>query len=169
LRPIGVRDYETLRLAELDQGLVHSWRLGGQHPSPEAYAASLWTGVYAQFLVVEVRTGRVIGLACAYGGDWFNGTLYLAGARFVRTLDTTLAYFEGFALFIDYCLRTAPVRKLYLEVPSYNMSSLASITRDLAVEEGILRAHRFYDGDHWDVHVLAIYPDAWNSLRGRLL
>ena len=66
---------------------------------------------------------------------------------------------EAFALFVRYLFRLWPLRKLYLELPEFNLPQFASAVRvGLLKEEGRLRGDRYFDGAYWDQLVLAVYP-----------
>ena len=69
---------------------------------------------------------------------------------------------EAVALAIDYAFETWPWRKLYLEVPEYNLELFRSgLDRYFVRDKGVLREHVYLDGRYWDVHVLAITREMW--------
>jgi diamine N-acetyltransferase len=73
------------------------------------------------------------------------------------------------ALLTDYLFKQLPLRKIYFEVFDFN-PAVVRIWRKLGlVEEGLLKGDRFWDGTYWDLHIFALYRDAWPDLRARVL
>src|SRR5262249_3529523 len=73
------------------------------------------------------------------------------------------------ALLMDYLFRNLPIRKIYHEVYAFN-PVVVRIWRKLGlVEEGILKGDRFWDGSYWDLHIFAVYREAWPDMRDRVL
>jgi diamine N-acetyltransferase len=73
------------------------------------------------------------------------------------------------ALFIDFLFKQQPLRKIYFEVFDFN-PVVVRIWRKLGlVEEGLLKGDRYWDGMYWDLHIFALYRDAWPDIRARVL
>jgi hypothetical protein len=168
LRPVTQADYEGLRAAELSEALAFRWRLRGHHPSPEQYHISVWSGVLAQFLVVRRNDQVPVGVVTAYQADMVNGHVYLGVARF-RPNDNSLSVVSGAVLFVEYLFKGWPFRKLYMEVPDYNLSQIDGMLGKLIEHEGTLRNHLFLDNIFWDVHILSISREAWTRRREALM
>jgi len=168
LRPVGPSDYERLRVLELAPQLLWRWRHTGATPAPEQWLNSLWNGVTAQYLVIDHRTREWIGITSAYNADMRNGHAAIAAAKFNQD-DHGRRMLEGAIVFIDYVFATWPFRKLYMEVPGYNIAQLRSGIGRLLAEEGRLVRHVWLNGRHWDLHVLALHRDAWESRREQLV
>src|SRR5262245_3464564 len=73
------------------------------------------------------------------------------------------------ALFMVWLFEALPFRKIYHEVYGYNVP-VVRIWRKLGlVEEGVLKADRFWNGAYWDLHIFALYREAYVKLRPRIL
>lgn len=64
---------------------------------------------------------------------------------------------EGTVLFIRYVFNEWPFRKLYVEVPAFNLPQFRS-ARSLLVEEACFHDHEYHEGKWWHLHIFAIYP-----------
>jgi hypothetical protein len=51
------------------------------------------------------------------------------------------------------------LRKLYMEVPEFNMNPLWSGAGSFFRQEACFREHDYYAGQFWDKYVLAVYRD----------
>lgn len=168
LVPVTEADYPGLRKLELGDSMLHHWRYGAYTPSPDRYAAILWEGVHSQYVVSEPGAKRALGLVMLYDVDMVHGWGYIGAARFASGVAASVRFMEGLGLFIDLSFRLVPLRKLYLDVPEFNVSTFESAIGKVLVEEGRLKAHRFYDGRYWDNLLLAMYRSEWGEFRARL-
>lgn len=168
LRVVTPGDYELLHQAETSPELGPRWRHRGATPGPEEWAQGLWASVLAQFLVVEAANNQPIGIVAAYKGNFRDGHARLAAARFGSAARTPLMAF-GFALFVRYVFHNWDLRKLYLEVPEFNLDQFSSIIEKYAVVEGRLKDHVFAAGAWWDELILAVYRETWEERGSRLV
>jgi hypothetical protein len=72
------------------------------------------------------------------------------------------------ALFINYVFVTWNLRKLYMEVPEFNMDTLWSGSGSFFHQEACFREHDYYAGRFWDKYVLAVYRDEMAEIMPRL-
>jgi diamine N-acetyltransferase len=73
------------------------------------------------------------------------------------------------ALLVEHLFRHLPFRKIYFEVPGYN-ANVVRIWRKIGLaEEGVLKGDRYWDGSYWDLHIFALYREAWPDIRARVL
>lgn len=161
LRPVEPSDYPHIYRSELSERLGPIWRHRGGTPSFESFTASLWAGVVAQYLVVRRDDPTPLGIVSLYEPDSTNGHAKLAAARFSDTIDRE--FVEAVAMFIEHCFSSWPLRKIYLEVPEYNLHQMAGLIGPLIIEEGRLREHLFKLGRWWDFVTLALYRDRWDE------
>jgi hypothetical protein len=168
LRPMRPSDYEFVQSAELSGPLAVRWRFHGGTPSPEEWAQRTFAGVLAQYLVFTGPALPPEGVVTAYGAQFEHGHVKLAAARFGAD-ERSPAMVLGIALLLRHLFTCWPLRKVYLDVPEYNLDQFASAIGRYFVEEGRLRDHWFYDGQHWDEVKLALYRDRWEEARARLL
>jgi hypothetical protein len=167
LRTVGPADYPTLRMLETSSDIAPRWRFRGATPGPEQWAQSIWNGMLAQFLVVGRQSDTPLGIVGIYNANLQNGWGYLAAARFDLSKPSPLMML-GIGLFLEYAFACWTFRKLYMEVPEYNLAQFGRGLERLIVVEGRLRDHSIVGGELWDEVLLAIYRDAWLE-RGRRL
>ena len=134
------------------------WRYLGAVPSREQFQMEMSQGLLAQFVVVERATGQWIGHLQAYNPDLNAGVSYMAAAMAPSAHRTGIGMEAGY-LFAKFLFQTFRLRKLYLEVPSFNLPLLGSVIVAVGHLEGVLREHVYYDGRFWDRHVIAIYKE----------
>jgi hypothetical protein len=162
LVPLGAEHLPGLRTLELSSELAFRWRHSGQHLSPAEYADAAWHDVLCAFLVFDGAAERgPRGIVTAYQADHVNGHCRVAAARFGPADTPAFAVVRGMTLLFEYLFKGWPFRKLYLEVPEYNLSQIASITEDLCPEEGRLASYCYLDGRYWDWIFLSVSRERW--------
>jgi RimJ/RimL family protein N-acetyltransferase len=73
------------------------------------------------------------------------------------------------ALLLEHLFKHLPLRKIYFEVFDFN-PIVVRMWRKLGLpEEGTLKGDRFWDGAYWDLHIFALYREAWPDVRARVL
>lgn len=70
-------------------------------------------------------------------------------------------------IFVDYLFAVFPLRKLTAEVIDFNWIQFSSGSGRMFNEEGVLRSHEYHDGKYWDVHLLAIHREQWETYYSR--
>ncbi len=159
LRPVTPDDYGIIQRAELSDALIQRWRYRGSTPSPEQWAGTLWNGTLAQFIVVAKSRNEPVGLVVVYRPMFQHGYAYFGAVRFGET-DLSPVMLSGIVLFLVFAFRTWNLRKLYMEIPEYNVAQFESAIDRFMSIEGRLRDHSYYDGHYWDELFVAIYRDA---------
>ena len=152
-------EYEEFayRLA-VDEVTGVRWRLGGSVPTPEAHREHLIAGAFNQFVVLERRTSVPIGHLISYGVDLNHGIGYVGGAMVDEAQASGLGI-EATYLYLRYLFETYRLRKLYFEMPEYNLGQMAGGVGTIMKEEGRLRDHSYYGGRLWDRVFLALYRE----------
>jgi hypothetical protein len=64
------------------------------------------------------------------------------------------------ALFWTWLFESLPLRKIYLDVVSYNPLVIRIFRRLGLAAEGVLKADRFWNGADWDLDIFALYREA---------
>jgi RimJ/RimL family protein N-acetyltransferase len=167
LRPLTARDYPYLQMVEAGTELTFRWRLRGATPSPEQWAKMIWNQVLAQFMVVGRSGDKPIGLVSVYRANFQDRYAYLSATRFEPNRPSPLMML-GVFLFLKYVFTSWDFRKLYMELPEFNMPQFASGLGRYFEVEGRLRDHFYFDGRYWDQLTLATYRDVWQRHRDRL-
>jgi len=163
LRPILADDYELIRGVEMSAGNAITYRQRGASLSPEQFNQSLWAGVVAQFMIVEIASNAPVGVVACYRPDYRNASAYFAGVVFPGY--SSGRPLEGIALFLDYVFKAYPFRKIYGESLEPNFAQFSSMVGTVAHVEGRLRSHEYYDGAYVDQVIIAIYRDEWIARR----
>ena len=166
LRPVEGSDLEHLRRLELSEPLTFRWRLRGAHPHPSEYQAGAWASVLCQFLAIDRELNTPVGLVVAYEPDLLNGHCKIAATRFEFTRSSGVLL-GATALLIEHVFAGWPFRKLYFDVPAFNLSQFRSATNELLREEARFEEYLYMAGRFWDLHVLSIGREHWMDKRKR--
>jgi len=132
----------------------------------DAWAA--WTSheIAANFIVESA--GRAVGLVFDHDRStedgWTKAVTLLSESNVGHGCGVIAT-----ALLMDWLFALLPFRKIYHEVYGYNAPVRAMWRKVGLQEEGILKADRFWNGAYWDVHIFALYRDAWAAIRPRFL
>ena len=138
------------------------WRYRGRTLPLDEFVGSLYAGVLCQFMVDLVATGETVGLVTAYDENRNGLNCKIAFVRCgPRRHDDRAAVFEGMLLLIGHLFANFPFRKLFAEVPSFNMGLFAD---DFADHEGVLREYLFHDGRFVDLQLVSIRRERWQEL-----
>ncbi|MCK9899643.1 GNAT family N-acetyltransferase [Frankia sp. Cpl3] len=143
------------------------WRYRGSVPSYAQFEQELWPGMIVQFLVESLQTGEPAGNVICYNPDLGLGHAYVGAAMAGRYSGSGIAI-EPVVLFTQYLFDVYPFRKLYFELPEFNLEQFGSAVGDRLRLEGRLIDHDYYRGRYWDRVILALYRDEpLASLHGR--
>ena len=167
LIPVRREMTDALYRLSTDPAINFRWRFRGAIPTPETFEAALWQGVVAQFIVVETGTTDILGHVVCYGAESAQQHAYV-GAVFSPRMIATGRPIQPIALFINYVFVTWNLRKLYMEVPEFNMETLWSGAGSFFHQEACFREHDYYAGRFWDKYVLAVYRDEMAEIMPRL-
>jgi RimJ/RimL family protein N-acetyltransferase len=155
LVPIEAKYRRFLYELTIDERIAFRWRYGGDIPDLETFERDLWKGVLCQFVVL-LNSQDPAGIVVADHPDLNWGFAYIGGA-FMPELHRRSVAIEAQQLFISYLFRNWPFRKLYMEVPEYNMSQYKSGIGGIAKEEARLREYTYLGGRFWDRSIVALY------------
>jgi hypothetical protein len=161
LVPLAPEHLPGLRELELTEQTAFRWRHGGAHPSPSAFTVGAWADVLCSFLVVEAGIDVPRAIVSAYGADQVNGFCRIGAARFGNGPSPSFA--RGMFLFLDYLFDGWPFRKLYLEVPGFNLPQIKSFVDRFATIEATLPDHVYHADQYWDFHFVAINRTQWRA------
>jgi RimJ/RimL family protein N-acetyltransferase len=170
LRPVIDDDMPFLFRLFADPQRCHLW-MRGRRAYDEGGFAQAWSAwisddIAAKFIVESAR--RRVGIVFDHGRAIEDGC-----TRATTLLETrSVGHGAGVTatgLFMDWLFEALPFRKVYHEVFAYN-ASVVRIWRKLGlVEEGVLKADRFWNGRYWDLHIFALYREQWYDMRPRVL
>lgn len=141
------------------------WKYRGRTPPPDLVAADLWRGVFAQFVVIEKRSGRRAGLVGFYN---VSVDAHRAYAFALAEPDAATSVTEGFGLLCHWGFDHHGFDRLYLEVAEFNLVNFASLG-DAAIVEGRLRNYELWKGRLWDLFILSLTPESFATRFDELL
>jgi RimJ/RimL family protein N-acetyltransferase len=169
LRPLCPDDYRTLFSWQSDLRNLHLWRTERDILSFEDFADDLRRRLRAfiqVLLMVEVTIDQhavPVGIVYSYNTDLVDRYTYIC---VYLTPEFTAQGIgpEAGHLFAEYLFAYFGFRKIYSEIFAYNEPSLKAALRNGFVEEGCLKAHRWFGDRHWDLHILALTAEAFKEL-----
>jgi len=170
LRPVLDEDSKFLFKLFADPSRCHLWLRNRTAYDESGFqqAWNAWTnGMIGAKLIVE-SASRPVGLVFDYDrtleDGWTKATTLL--------LEENVGQGGGViatALFMDWLFQNLPLRKVYLEAYGYNSGVLLMWGKIGLIEEGILKGDRYWNGAYWDLHIFALYREAWPKMRSRVL
>lgn len=167
LRTVEPSDLDYLYRLSTSPGLSYRWRYRGSTPSPEEFRDQLFSGVLAQLVVARKdSTQQPLATTILYRADLANGHAYFAllsdGAQ------ASSLVIEGCLLFLRYVFATWPFRKLYAEVPGFNLTQFQSAIGSYLKEEAVLEEHDYHDGAYWPLYILSLSRSTWEQFKPRI-
>lgn len=157
LSPLEKSDLPFLYGLAIDERTGFRWRHAGAVPPFDVFCQNVWNGVALQFIVREKKGHQPIGLVQLYNVDHLQQFGYFAAAFIQETHGVGIAA-EGIANFISYVFATWNLRKLYMDMPEYNVSQISGvIQRGPLALEGRFTEHSYYQGRWWDRFIFAIH------------
>lgn len=159
-------DQAFLRAVELGPELGSRWRFRGSTPGPEQWSRSTWANSLCQFLVVSRQDGAPIGLVSLYDADFRDGIGFVAAAKFSLE-DRSLKMLSGTLLFLDYVFASWRLRKVYFDVPGFNLDQFGFALRESLEVEARLKENLFAAGRYWDRYTLTLTRERWEEVRAR--
>lgn len=168
LTPVDPASIDFLYQLAIDDQVGWRWRYTGAVPPRSAFEQSLWNGVLTQFVVRQRRSGAPIGCVMAYNSDINHGFTYVAAALVAEAVGWGVGI-EAVDLFCGHLFGTYRLRKIYFEVPEYNVQQFGSSLDWLLKQEGCLVDHSFYQGRLWDRYLFAMYRDDYDAATPRRL
>lgn len=143
------------------------WRFGGATPSPEQFAAALWSNVLCQFVAVERTARQPHGLVVCYNANHQDGIAYFAVLG-NPDRPTGGGAMVGLLKLLDHVFSNWAFRKLYAEIPEFNLDEFGGSLRRHLIVEGRLVEHIFHGNRYWDQIIVSLSREEWlTSLRPR--
>lgn len=149
-------DFEWYYRLATAQNSMTLWRFHGSPPMRTQFLSLAFEGVHCHF-VSEVFSTRIdgrVGLLVSYNYDTLSRTAYVGiltnGQNGAIGIASTV-------MFIKYLFLVWPIRKVYFEMPEFNLVDLRQ--HPIIKEESRLRSHFYSDGKYWDYLTFAVYRD----------
>ena len=142
------------------------WQHGGNVPPLEVFEANLWHGVLAQHVVVHQSDDRLVGHCLLYNPEINHGHVSF-GAIVTPDMEGSGIGAEASFLCWRLAFKLWNLRKIYLDLPEFNVESIAGGVGAFLHEEARLRDHLYYDGRWWDRVTLTVYRADVEALEHR--
>ncbi len=141
------------------------WRYRGRTPAHDMVAADMWRGVFAQFVVTDVRTGERCGVVGLYNVALEAGRAHLFVLSAPGHSATSL---EAAGLLCSWGFGHHGFERIFIETAEFNLQRFASLA-DVATVEGRLRNYEWWKGRYWDQFILSITPNQFEERFGETL
>lgn len=149
---------------ELGSEIATRWRFRGSTPSPEQWSSATWQSVLAHFMVFSRQGNSPIGLVTAFDASFQDQHCSISAAKFYS--ESLKSVFPAAVItFINYVFECWNFRKLYFQVPEYNMDQFRHALPDHLTEESRLRDHLYLGGRYWDQITLSVYRARWYEIK----
>ena len=143
------------------------WRFRAVYPSFVDFERTFYNDVAAAFIVELSDATTPVGCVTCYGMNLRDGIASLA----VQIQTVHLGVGHGVVSahqMASYVMDRWPVRKLYLEVPAYNVGQFRSLVGSVLRQEGVLSEHIFLEGTYHDLIIFSIDRVSVQGLGRRL-
>ncbi len=162
MRPLLPQDHEQLYFAALEPQNSYRWRYRGQTISFREFSESLSQGVLAQFAFASTNNSGLVAFCSSYNYDPAAQHCSFAVQRldFEDTADT--AVIESAGLFLNYLFRTFNLRKVFAEIPEYNMPAFG-VLPDVFEIEGRRGDFYWHAGRFWAEVTISTARDVWQD------
>lgn len=157
LRSPNPNDYKTLFLWFTDVDDLYLWT-----DDRNTYSFDIFVDVFNRrlrnvfdiFYVLDVN-GESVGFTYTYRANKVDGytflCFYLSPKYRKNKLGSIIGWYFVHHLFSNYNLR-----KIYVEIYSYNRASLKLVVKNGFEQEGCLKSHRWHDNQFWDLQIYAL-------------
>lgn len=124
--------------------------------------------LYNDFFIIENKENNLTnGFIYSYDYNITNGYLYTAICIDEKFRNFAIGAEAGM-LFLNYLFMKYPIRKVYCTVYEYNKPSLKMLKNAGFKVEGILKKHRYFDENYYNMYILSFYREDMQNLRERL-
>lgn len=163
LVPVRPEHFGELYRWSTDPASSFRWRFSGATPSPEQFAVALWTDVLCQFVAVDRATGAPHGLVVCYGASHKDGYAY-AAVLGNPSRPTGTGAMVALLRLVDHVFTHFAFRKIYFEIPEYNLTQFGSSIHKYLTVEGRLKEHTFYRGQYADQVITRLSRVTWDDV-----
>lgn len=148
---------------------AYRWRFRGSTPAPHVFAQQMWDGILCQYVSLEKHTGDPVSYVGLYNPNFVSNTVYCFAISFEQTPSPERSGVGAEALLalLFHGFSSWNFRKLYFEVPQFNLDQLGSSVLRHLREEGRLVDHEWLHGRLWDSSILSLSGERWTHLSGR--
>lgn len=124
--------------------------------------------IYDEYMIVINKENNApIGFIYSYNYNINNQTIYTAIYIKEKYRKGIVGATAGI-IFYNYLFKIKPIRKIYCTVYEYNKDSLKLLNTAGFKEEGILRKHRYMNGNYYNMYMMALKRNDLYKILGRI-
>lgn len=124
--------------------------------------------IYHEFMIIiNNSTNLPIGFIYSYNYNVYNEYLYVAIFIQGESRNTVFGAEAG-AAFFEYLFKHYPIRKVYCTVYDYNKNSIKFLKNAGFNTEGVLKKHRYFNGNYHNMNIMSLYRDDLYKILERL-
>jgi RimJ/RimL family protein N-acetyltransferase len=168
LRAVRPDDFQFIYALATSNEVGFRWRYRGQIPHFQTFVDNLVRDTLVDFVVMDRTDMTRLGYVAGYGADLRNGHCHVEVVMAPPTVGSALGM-EGAILLLEYLFHTWPFRKLYFEIPEFNVPLLDGFIERHATLEGRLIEYAYLGGKYWDQLICSLHRDSWESSSPRFL
>ena len=120
----------------------------------------VWAGVHEYYAIELQGDGTQIGVVSSYAADFRSGHVRVMGMTLERWHRTGLGLI-GIGGHVHRLLTREPFRKVYFDVPEYNVPTMRRLAGALFKLEASLPDSFFLDGRLWDRQLYIVSREAY--------
>jgi RimJ/RimL family protein N-acetyltransferase len=168
LQPLRPDDTDLIYRLSCDPEIGSRWRFRGQTPDPRDFAAKLWNGTVAHYMVARRTDNQRVGYVAAHNVNLRDRWAYVS-ALSANPAEKSGLVIEGLALLIDHLFRNWPLHKVLIEAPEYNMDQYGRDLDKVFRREARISDYFFHEGKMWDLVVASVTASQWARTRAEHL
>lgn len=120
---------------------------------------------YNNFAIIKsVASDNNIGFIYSYEYNANDGKMHVT--VYIRQGKRNNIYgVEGCLAFYDYLFNRYSIRKIYCSVMEFNKTSIDILEALEFKLEGVLRKHKYLNGEYYDVNIYALYKEDFKKIK----
>lgn len=119
-------------------------------------------------IIINKENSRPIGFIYSYNYNTNNQTIYTAIYIIEKYRRGSIGATAGI-IFYNYMFKTKPIRKIYCTVYEYNKESMNLLKTAGFKEEGILKQHRYINGNYYNMHIMSLKRENLYKKLGKVI
>jgi RimJ/RimL family protein N-acetyltransferase len=149
-------------------GTGFRWRFQGRTPSRAEFSQMLWNGVSTQFVVIDNQSRTLLGLVQLYNPDTAARHAYVSALGRPPRAGDLGVFLEGLILVVEFAFNMFDNRKIYAEIPAFNVEQFGPMARYFT-KEAQLGDHVFHMGSYVPLEIWSVTRADWSEKAGRVV
>lgn len=124
--------------------------------------------IYNQYMIIiNKENNNPIGFIYSYNYNTNNQTIYTA-VYIIKKYRKGIVGATAGMIFYNYIFKIKPIRKIYCTIYEYNKESLNLLKTAGFKEEGILKKHRYINGNYYNMYIMSLRRENLYKILGRV-